>query len=923
MKKIIPLILTLLFTSSIWAQSGSIQGEIFGTDRKPLSMATLTIFLERDTSIVSYRISNEEGGFKFANLPLNVPLRLLATYVGNEAYRRSFTLTPQTPTLKLDSIIMLMTSKSLDEVIVTAERPPITVKNDTIEFNANSFKTLPNALVEDLLKKLPGVRIDADGNITMNGKAVNKILVDGKSFFGDDPKMATRNLPANAIDKIQAVDDKEQALLNGDNNTSNVGKVINITLKKGYKKSAFGKVYAGGGTQDVYELGGIMNIFRDTLQVSVLGYSNNLNRPGFSYSELMNNGGLRRSNANRSSNSTRINNGMNGSMVDINGVNFGGNTNFGIATSNGGGFNLNHAPNVKKSFYLQYYFGEVRNRLNTDRLAELYNGDTIITNHRVTNVLTKNYGHSVGGGFKIKTDSVTTLNFNAGYTAGLVREAPNVLISSDNNYLGALSKGNINQSNDINNYNYNHTFYLLRTGKTNSKRLMSIVQSLNIGNNSSDYMTSSVLNYLYPSRYDSLQNQLRQVRLPQAFGSLSVSFYEPIHKLFTLRFTNRYSFTQIKNTTQMLYANPLGDSFSVLNPILSGSFERQQHEVFLAQKLAFQYKKLTIVAGIDETFLTSHLNTSAETNSIQRNIQKLNPNLNISFNNLTLTYNKNYSLPSYSYLLPVFDNSNPYYIAKGNPNLQPTATADWSLSYNYNNQTKNLNIWWYSSFQQRNNDIIQNIAIDKQGIQTSSPTNADGSRNLSVNLNINKDFKIGEKNKLTLSAGGYYSINRSKMIFNADTSWQTTNQLSNWFGLNINIKDKIEWNNSYSPDFNFTRYTSPNFTNLQANLHNFSTGLVIRWTKNLVLENNLIYLYNSNLTGTNKTTARWNVAINYNFMKDQRATIKLSAYDILNQNGNIVRLIASQNTLTYNRGNLLPRYFMITLTYNIKQMPKK
>jgi hypothetical protein len=141
--------------------------------------------------------------------------------------------------------------------------------------------------------------------------------------------------------------------------------------------------------------------------------------------------------------------------------------------------------------------------------------------------------------------------------------------------------------------------------------------------------------------------------------------------------------------------------------------------------------------------------------------------------------------------------------------------------------------------------------------------------------------------------------------------------------LNINIKDKIEWNNSYSPDFNFTRYTSPNFTNLQANLHNFSTGLVIRWTKNLILENNLIYLYNSNLTGTNKTTVRWNAAINYNFMKDQRATIKLSAYDILNQNGNIVRLIASQNTLTYNRGNLLPRYFMVTLTYNIKQMPKK
>ncbi|PAC28755.1 outer membrane beta-barrel protein [Flectobacillus sp. BAB-3569] len=923
MKKLIPLLLTFLCAVASLAQTGSIQGKIVGSDQKPLAMATLTVFLAKDTSIVSYRISNESGEFKFSNLPINVPLRLLATYVGNEAYRQSFTLTSQNPSVKLDVIKMQMTSKSLDEVIVTAERPPITVKNDTIEFNANSFKTLPNALVEDLLKKLPGVRVDADGNITMNGKPVNKILVDGKSFFGDDPKMATRNLPANAIDKIQAVDDKEQALLNGDNNTSNVGKVINITLKKGYKKSAFGKVYAGGGTQDVYELGGIMNIFRDTLQVSVLGYSNNLNRPGFSYSELMNNGGLRRSNSNRTSSSTRINNGMNGSMVDINGVNFGGNTNFGIATSNGGGFNINHAPSNKKSFYLQYYFGEVRNRLSTDRLAELYNGDTIISNHRQTNVLTKNYGHSVGGGFKIKTDSVTTLNFNAGYTSGLVREAPNVLISSENNYLGSQSMGAINQSNATNNVNYNHTFYLLRTGKTNSKRLMSIVQSLNLGNNTSDNMTNSTLNYYYPSRYDSLQNQLRQVRVPQTFGSFSISFYEPIHKYFTLRFTNRYSFTQVKNTTNLWYSSPLGDSYSVLNPLLSGTFERQQHEVFFAQKLAFQYKKLTLIAGIDETLLRSKLHTSAETEGIERNIQKLNPNLNITFDNLTLTYNKSYNLPSYSYLLPVFDNSNPYHVAKGNPRLLPTSTAEWMLSYNYNNQTKNINIWWYSSFQQRDNDIIQNITIDKQGIQTSSPVNADGTRNLYMNLNINKDFKLGEKNKLTLSAGGYYSINRSKMIFNADTSWQTTNQLSNWYGINFYYKDKIEWNNSYSPDFNFTSYSSPNFTGLKATLHNFNTNLIIRWTKNLILENNVIYLYNSNLTGANKTTVRWNAAINYNFMKDQRATIKLSAYDILNQNSNIVRLIASQNTLTYNRGNLLPRYFMITLTYNIKQMPRK
>ena len=189
---------------------GSIKGKLMDTlSKKPLGFATVTVFKSVDTSLITYRLSNPEGEFKVPGLPLNTALRVVISYSGFDAFRKEFTLSNDN-LIDLGTVVMSPSSKTLDEVLVVAERPPVTVKKDTIEFNASSFKTLPTALVEDLLKKMPGIQIDPDGTITANGKKVNRILVDGKAFFGDDPKMATRNLPANVIDKVQVTTDKDE-----------------------------------------------------------------------------------------------------------------------------------------------------------------------------------------------------------------------------------------------------------------------------------------------------------------------------------------------------------------------------------------------------------------------------------------------------------------------------------------------------------------------------------------------------------------------------------------------------------------------------------------------------------------------------------------------------------------------------------------
>jgi len=317
MKKTTLLALAAVISTLLFSQ-GTLKGKITDSSTaKPLGLATVTVFKAADTAIITYRLSTPDGEFKVPGIPFDVNCRVVISYSGYSVYRKEFIITSSQSTLDIGAIALPPDSKTLDEVLVIAERPPVVIKKDTIEFNASAFKTLPNALVEDLLKKLPGVMVDKEGNIVVNGKPVNRILVDGKTFFGDDPKMATRNLPANVIDKVQVTDDKEELMRNGDDNLNNVGKVINITLKKGVKKGWFGKIYAGGGTNDLYEAGAIANIFRDTLQLSVLGYMNNINRTGFSYSELMSAGGFDRIRSNSASNSTSVwnNNGGNGISI--------------------------------------------------------------------------------------------------------------------------------------------------------------------------------------------------------------------------------------------------------------------------------------------------------------------------------------------------------------------------------------------------------------------------------------------------------------------------------------------------------------------------------------------------------------------------------------------------------------------------------
>jgi hypothetical protein len=898
----------------------TIKGKLLdSTAKTPLSLATITVFKAADTAIITYRLSNTDGDFKIPGLPFDINCRMVVSFNGYSGYRKEFTIQAGNPVLDLGNINMTTSSKLMDEVVIFAERPPVVIKKDTVEFNASAFKTLPNALVEDLLKKLPGVQVDRDGNIVVNGKPVNRILVDGKTFFGDDPKMATRNLPANVIDKIQVTDDKEEMMRNGDDNPNNVGKVVNITLKKGVKKGWFGKLYAGAGTQGVYEAGGIANIYRDTLQVSLLGYMNNLNKPGFGYGELMQAGGLTRNRENTGgSSSTSIWRSSNGSGVSINGVNFGGQQNYGgVATSKGYGINLNHTPNKKRSFFAQYFRGNVSIDRTNITTTDQYIGDTIVNNNTILGGDIVTNAHNMGIGARFKPDSVTNILINASYTIGQQDEQRISDVQSNNNKLGALSAGNIFQYNPASTYSYRHGVIITLLSKTKKGRRISFSQNFDINNRFNDYSTEYNLRFLYPNVYDSMLSQLRVERIPKKDVVTTFLLSEPISKKITVRFGARHEYSQIFNTINTFNKGTGSDKFDVLNPLLSSRSNRRGNRFLFTTGLEFKWKDLTITPTARILLQSFENHLASLPSAINQKKNSILPALGIVYKKLNFSYNKDIQMPGYNSLIPVLDNSNPYYIAKGNPNLLPTERHNMSVNYNYYNPKTYFNTYVYLSGAITNNDIVQSVVVDSQGVQTSMPVNANGSKNVYINFNVNKQYKNNPKFIFSWNTGAGSGFNQSVQLYNNTNNRQSTFNFNNWFGINLNFNDKIEWNSSLSLGYNFTRYSTAIFKPINNRFTWVDNELIVRFPKHFIWETQFNADYNSNLPAGNRTITRWNAALNYTMLKSEALVFRLSVFDILKTNINF-RSSVNGNMVYTNRTNTLPQYFMLTATYNVR-----
>ena len=887
--------------------------------KKPLGFATVTVFKSTDTSLITYRLSNLEGEFKVPGLPLNIALRVVVSYSGFDAFRKEFTLSNDN-TLDLGTVIMNPSSKSLDEVLVIAERPPVMVKKDTIEFNASSFKTLPTALVEDLLKKMPGIEIDADGNITANGKKVNRILVDGKAFFGDDPKMATRNLPANVIDKVQVTTDKDEENRNTTGDLTNIGQVINLTLKKGVKKGWFGKLYGGGGTDDRYEVGGIANIYRDTMQLSVLAFSNNVNRSGFSFKEVQDLGGFGRSGFNSLMVSSR--GGQTG--FAINGISFGG-LDQGIARSTGAGFNLNHAPNKRNSFFLQYFFGNTKNNVDQTNNTQQFFQDTSVNNRTILTNDRTVFNHTVSAGANLKPDSLTDINFRAGYTYSSTDENIDANVNVINNKLGEVSSGKGNQFNNFYNNRYNHNLFLTRRFRSKKGRSLNFYNFVNYNSNLQRYITESDNYYYVPDTSTASIHQLRRQAAPGFSSNTSLSFAEPLTQKLTLRISERHEYLKDEQDISTFYQDPSSFKYELLDYTRSSGFQREQNKFYSYAGLSYKINKVTLNGGLSGLWQNIHNEFKNIAEPINMSLFNITPSASLQWKQLSANYSLNVNAPSTNYLISVPDNTNPFAIRYGNPYLKPAHQHSlYASNYNFFQGTgASYNFWINANL--TNNDVIMSRTVQSNGVQIDKPVNASGTVQVWFGTGYGKEYKNKQKFIFSYRVSPNINYNRRKLIVNNNESTAKTFGYGASVNLGLNWNDRVEFRPMYSPSVNQTTYTDPYFTDIKAVTHYIEGELIVRLPKKLVWESNVAYRYTTQVApGLPKTNILWNAAVTLLMFKGDVGLLKLSVYDILDRNNGYYRY-TTQNQIVDQQTNVLKRFGELSFTYNIRNMgaPKK
>lgn len=910
--------LTFLLIGScfiVHAQTGTIAGKIVDSSgKKSLALATITVFRAKDTSIITYRLSTESGEFKVPGLPLNVPLRLMATYSGYEAYRKDFSLTDKDAIVNMGNLVMTGTSKSLDEVIVISERPPVVIKQDTIEFNASAFKTLPSALLEDLLKKLPGVNVDANGDITVNGQKVNRLLVDGKRFFGDNPQMATRNLPSNMIDKVQVMDDKEQIELNNDGDLSKIGKVLNITLKKSIKKAVFGRIFAGAGTEERYETGAIVNTFRDTLQLSLIGFANNINRSSFTTKDITQLGGFARSGwgtINGNGNSS----GQQGFTVD--GFSLGG-TGSGLSSASGIGANLNHSPSDKANFSLQYMYGATQNILEQTQNIQRFYGDTVVNARTVINGLSHAWTHNVGTSGGWKPDTLTNITMRLSYAhADNNANSPSIILT-ENNKLGAVNNGNGVLSSDGRSDNLTEVLNISHRSAKVKGRLWSFIQVLSYNSNPLSTTTESNNFYQYPVSSNLVFQQLRATNAPSTNSYMYVNYSTPLSKKLTLRFNPYFSY-QKSSQDVITYGKRFSTNvYDSLNASLSSNLEREMTRGSASGVLSYKIGNVTLNAG--GSWLHQWINngfTGAVGNS-NKHYADLLATISVNWKRFSIGFDQDVNPPGISYLIPVPDNSNPFFITYGNAGMKPSKRNSINYRGSFFNAKTNASFYFSGQSSLTENAIIQAVTLNSNGVQVNRPLNVNNTWSNFTDIGFTKQYKSQQNLNITINMGSTLNISGTPLRFNNEESRLTNINISGNSGLALNWKDLIEFNPKYSISSNRSFYTSASFTGRNIVQQVWQGEFIVRMPKKIVWETNLFYRHlNEVAPGLPKASVYWNAAVTLLMFKQDKGQLRLAVYDILNSNTNVNRYYTS-NAIIDNRTNVLQRYFMLSYTYNIR-----
>lgn len=933
--KVYILLLFSCIAGSLFAQRTVTKLEIGGmvvdsASGKPLRQASVSLMMARDSSYVMGTITDGDGVFQLRNMAPG-KYRLLITFLGYRNVSQLITVTSGEPAIGVGILRMVEQSNQLQEVVVRQESPPVTVKQDTLEFNAGSFKTQPNAAVEELLRKLPGLEVSRDGTIKAQGQTVNRVLVDGKPFFGNDPKTATRNLPADIVDKVQLYDQSsDQSQFSGIDD-GNRERTINITLRRDKRKGYFGQNELGLGTArdgEANRYQGRLNLnrFNDGTQVSLLGQANNLNQQNFTLGA-----------------------GPAQGPVFVGGLEGGGppgsQTPTNVIEVRAGGLNYRDKLGKKAEISASYFLNH--STTTTDQQSRrtsilpavgmphhrLY-GSSLTTDQQSYSQ-NQQLAHRFNARLDWVLDSMTSLRLTPSfswqttdYTSRLSSgsmlpgsgslEQTNQLVNTGQTNYGSAGSG-------LNGYN---NLLLMRKFRREGRTLSFNLNTV-LGDGETKALSQSVNTFYDSTGANPVVNRLDQQNRQTAYNlqnTLVVSYTEPLS--FTKKIEFRYAYSVSSNRADRLVTDrdEATGQYDRVNFPLSNQFSNSF--TFHRAGATFQTQRLRsrLAVGMDVQQSQLQLDNRSADSSQRRQYVNLLPNALFTYTfsgnrNLRLQYRTRLSAPSLAQLQPIIDNTNPLNVRIGNPQLSPEFYNTIILSYNESKDLGTKSFSLFASLNQSHNRIATATTISASGVQTTQPINTGGFWSANGSMSIGRTL---QPSKLGLTFTTSVALSRALSFINDQQNEAKTASVGQGIRLQSNLNNTLEYGISGNLTYQTATYSLPDrWSDPKQNTAFWSqyatADLFWKLPFRFVLTSDLTYTGTTGRAdGYNQQFMLWNVALAKQFFKGNTGELRLQVFDLLNQNRSLVR----NTTDTYIedvQSRILRRYLLVSFVYNLRR----
>lgn len=910
MKKRIPVLFFLFILSFVKAQNIQLRGNINDTTTKQtLPNALLMAIKFKDSTLVNFTRTGKEGLFK----PIKIPLDTYIVIISHPNFSdKTYLIVPsKTDTaFNFKNVILPPKSVVLKEVEVFAYKEKTYYKGDTLIFTADSFKTQPNATVEDLLKKLPGVRVDAAGKITIQGKEVDQVLVDGDEFFGSDPTIATRNLNATTVENVQVYDKKSE---DPESSTETV-KVVNLKLKEDAKKGYFGKVSTASDLQKLdknnplfYENELLANKFKGNQKISVFGIFANTPKQAFGWEDQYKYGL-----DNEQTNNYNEETGMWMSDRD---------DKTGIPQTLKTGFYLNDKFGKKTKLNSSYTFNQNQLVSGTETNTQYFLQDTNYTNKQEIVNSQKNQNHAFDMKLTVKLDSLTELTVKPKikYNTAEGRNFQNDDFISATNELTRQTQ--IINTSDRENIDATASIKINRNFLKKDRNLVINYQPAYVSSNGNSLLSTDFI-YTDGQLPNSSINQKRKQENSKLEHIVNATYTEPWTKKIKSEFT--YNFIDHKSANYRNTYDYSATGYDLFNPTLSNNFENKRQTNKAGTKLVYETKKYRfgLQAHYRNVFQENVNITTGQ--KLQLSVNNILPAASFNYrpnqgSNLNMLYISSSQQPDLNQMQPVIDNTDPNRIVIGNPNLKPTFTNNLSVNYYFYKGISDRNLYAGGNFGNTNDQISYATTFDSLGKTISQPINIDGNYYASVYMgNGFPLFKRFMKMYYNLNMNYYNNVS---LVNGAKTISQNTN-----FSPGMNFEKNAEKLN-VNIGANYTYNLPRSNISIQSNQPYYSYevygNVFVKLPKGFSIATDGKYNNNGNRTaGYNLNYFILNATLAKAFFKTENFVISINAYDILNQNIANNRFISS-NQIVDTKTQIIKRYFLLKILYKFTSQKAK